>query len=37
MFLGWETTGRMWGHVGDWPVQEPTVFSFDFYGFSVWR
>jgi hypothetical protein len=27
----------MWGHVGDWPVQEPTAFSFDFYGFSAWR
>jgi hypothetical protein len=27
----------MWGHVGDWPVQEPTAFSLDFYGFSAWR
>lgn len=20
---GWETTGRLWGHVGDWPAVEP--------------
>ncbi len=26
MPLGWEITGRMWGYVGDWPVQEPTDF-----------
>jgi hypothetical protein len=34
---GWETTGRMWGHVGDWPVQEPTDFRLDFYGFAAYR
>jgi hypothetical protein len=22
---GWEKTGRMWGHSGDWPVVEPVV------------
>jgi hypothetical protein len=20
---GWETTGRLWGHTGEWPAQEP--------------
>jgi hypothetical protein len=34
---GWETTGRMWGHVGDWPLQEPTAFQLDFHGFAAYR
>lgn len=24
---GWETTGRLWGHTGEWPVAEPFVFA----------
>lgn len=24
---GWEKTGRLWGHTGSWPVEEPLKFS----------
>lgn len=26
---GWETTGRLWGHWGDWPTEPPAGFSLD--------
>ena len=25
---GWEKTGRVWGYLGDWPIQEPTRYNF---------
>lgn len=37
MPAGWKTTGRMWGHVGDWPTQEATAFQLDFPGYSAFR
>ena len=24
---GWKKTGRMWGHLGDWPIIEPTRYT----------
>lgn len=24
---GWEKTGRLWGHTGDWPTEEPLTFD----------
>jgi hypothetical protein len=24
---GWEKTGRLWGHLGEWPVEEPMRFD----------
>jgi len=32
---GWEKTGRLWGHVGTWPVGEPM--RFDMRGPAYWR
>lgn len=26
---GWETTGRLWGHWGDWPEEAPAGFAMD--------
>lgn len=26
---GWETTGRLWGHWGDWPTEDPAGFTLD--------
>lgn len=37
MPAGWATTGRMWGHVGEWPTREATVFRLDFPGFVAYR
>jgi hypothetical protein len=34
---GWETTGRMWGHVGEWPTIDSTGFRLDFHGFAAFR
>ena len=25
---GWKKTGRVWGYLGDWPIQEPTRYNF---------
>lgn len=30
-------TGRMWGHVGDWPVQEPVGLELDWLGWFALR
>jgi hypothetical protein len=32
---GWETTGRLWGHGGDWPTAEPVRLELD--GPEFWR
>lgn len=37
MPAGWETTGRMWGHVGDWPLQDPVTFQIDNAGRAAYR
>lgn len=29
MPAGWTTTGRMWGHLGDWPTDEAIAFRID--------
>ena len=34
---GWLKTGRMWGHVGDWPVGEPMRIELDNPGFYAFR
>lgn len=34
---GWATTGRMWGHVGDWPVGEPIAFRIDHQAAAAMR
>lgn len=34
---GWKTTGRMWGHVGDWPVNESLRIEIDLPGFYAFR
>lgn len=31
---GWVKTGRMWGHLGEWPTREPDDINFD--NFNVW-
>lgn len=31
------STGRMWGHVGDWPIQEPVKFALGMVGFWKYR
>lgn len=30
---GWEKTGRVWGHVGDWPTEEATEITLNHAGF----
>ena len=37
MPASWETTGRMWGHVGEWPVGEPLRIELDNPGFYAFR
>lgn len=35
---GWQRkTGRVWGHVGEWPLQPPTVFDLDRSGWWAYR
>lgn len=34
---GWQTTGRMWGHLGEWPLTEPVRFETDNAGFWAFR
>jgi hypothetical protein len=34
---GWKKTGRMWGHLGDWPVTDPTRYTLDNSGFWAFR
>lgn len=34
---GWKKTGRMWGHLGDWPTVEPTRYSLDNSAFWAFR
>ena len=35
---GWQgQTGRMWGHVGDWPTQEPVGVELDWAGWFMLR
>lgn len=35
---GWKgRTGRIWGHVGEWPAHEPMKFEVDQEGFFKWR
>jgi hypothetical protein len=34
---GWETTGRLWGHTGDWPIVEPNRLHLTMEGFHRYR
>jgi hypothetical protein len=34
---GWETTGRLWGHTGPWPVQDSLTFHVPAEGFFQFR
>lgn len=34
---GWQKTGRMWGHLGDWPVIEPTRYTLGQAAFWAFR
>ena len=34
---GWEKTGRMWGHVGDWPRREEMTFESSLEAFWCYR
>lgn len=34
---GWKKTGRMWGHTGDWPTEDPMRFEIDQAGYFLWR
>lgn len=34
---GWIKTGRMWGHLGDWPVSEPFGINLDNPGWYAFR
>lgn len=34
---GWESTGRLWGHTGDWPVVEPNRLHLTMRGFHRYR
>jgi len=34
---GWTKTGRMWGHVGEWPTDEGTALHMDAAGFVAYR
>lgn len=35
--VGWDKTGRMWGHLGDWPTREPSPLRLDNPGFWALR
>jgi hypothetical protein len=34
---GWRKTGRMWGHVGDWPIEAPLELELDWPGWFAYR
>lgn len=34
---GWKRTGRMWGHLGEWPTTDPTRYTLDMAGFYAFR
>ena len=34
---GWESTGRLWGHGGEWPAEEPLTFSMTDQAFYRYR
>jgi hypothetical protein len=34
---GWKKTGRMWGHLGEWPTVEPVRYLLDNDGFWAFR
>lgn len=34
---GWRKTGRMWGHMGEWPTVEPVRYLLDNAGFWAFR
>ena len=34
---GWKKTGRMWGHLGDWPNIDPVRYTFDMEAFWAYR
>lgn len=34
---GWQKTGRMWGHVGDWPTEDPVSLELDWSGWFRFR
>jgi hypothetical protein len=34
---GWERTGRLWGHGGDWPTEEPEVLDVSAPQFVIFR
>jgi hypothetical protein len=34
---GWAKTGRMWGHVGDWPTDDPIALEVDWPGWFLLR
>lgn len=34
---GWEKTGRLWGHLGDWPTRSPMKFGINQEGYWVYR
>jgi hypothetical protein len=34
---GWRKTGRMWGHVGDWPIEAPVELELDWPGWFAFR
>jgi hypothetical protein len=34
---GWTKTGRMWGHTGDWPTDEPLALDLDWSGWFKFR
>ncbi len=34
---GWKKTGRMWGHLGEWPTVEPVRYTFDMATFWAYR
>lgn len=34
---GWEKTGKLWGHRGEWPVGEPVQFSCEIQTFWAYR
>lgn len=34
---GWKHTGRMWGHLGDWPTIDPVRYTLNMEGFWAYR
>lgn len=34
---GWSRTGRMWGHLGDWPMTDPVRYTLEMHGFWAFR